>query len=79
MHGQEVKRGGLHNAMENGARQLKLTSGAGLSFGEEGDKEEGRDAGTWCEEDGILRENKCTRTGRQTVSEKLRGGRRKWR
>ena len=49
--------------MENGARQLKLTSGAGPSFGEEGDKEEGRDAGTWCEEDGILRENKCTRTG----------------
>jgi len=38
MHGQEVKRGGLHNALENGARQLKLTSGAGPGFGEEGDR-----------------------------------------
>ena len=79
MHGQEVKQGGLHNALENwsAAAEADEWSWAGLWRG--GGQEEGRDAGTWCEEDGILRENKCTRTGGRRVSEKLRGGPRKWR
>jgi hypothetical protein len=34
-HGQEVKQGGLHNALENGARWLKLTVRVGPGFGEE--------------------------------------------
>jgi len=36
-----------------GARRLKLTVRVGPGFGEEGDEEEGRDAGTWWEGEGI--------------------------
>jgi len=45
--GKKVKQGRLHNALENGARWLKLTVRMGPGFGEEEDKEEGRDTGTW--------------------------------
>jgi len=39
-HGQEVKHGVLHDALENGSRRLKLTVrvGPGPGFGEEGDR-----------------------------------------
>ena len=48
MHGQEVKQGGLHNALENGTgRWLKLTVRVRPSFGEEEDEGERMDAGTW--------------------------------
>ena len=46
MPGKEVRQGGLHNALENGARWLELTVRVGLGFGEE-DEGEGKDAGTW--------------------------------
>lgn len=47
MPGKEDRKGGLHNALENGARWLKLTVQVGLGFGEEEDEGEGKDAGTW--------------------------------
>jgi len=46
MHGQEVKQGGLHNALEKGAWRLKLTSGAVAGLWRGGDEEERRDTGT---------------------------------
>jgi len=47
MHRQEVRQGGLDNALENGARWPKLTVRVGPGFGEEEGEGEGRDAGTW--------------------------------
>jgi hypothetical protein len=39
--GKRAGKGGLHNALENGARWLKLTVRVGLGFGEEEDEGEG--------------------------------------
>jgi hypothetical protein len=47
MHEQEVNQGGLNNALENGARWLRLTVRVGLGIVEEEDEGEGMDAGTW--------------------------------